>query len=112
MLSPQHTWRTKRAPAACNALLGGGFFGLYCYLDVGGDFAVQLDRDEELAEGLQRLIQMHLAAVDVEAFGFESVGDVGRGDRAEEVVVLADLALEYEGHVVELGDQLLGFALL
>jgi hypothetical protein len=93
-------------------LFCGGFFAFHRYLDVGGDFAVQLDWDQEFAEGLQRFVQMHLAAVDVEALGLESVGDVGRRDRAEEVIVLTDLALEYEGHVVELCDQLLGFALL
>jgi len=61
-------------------LLGCGFFALHRDLDVGGDFAVQLDRDEEVAERLQRLVEAHLAAVDVEALGLESVGDVGRGD--------------------------------
>ena len=48
----------------------------------------------ELAELLERLFEMHLAAVDVEALGFELVRDVGGGDRAEEVIVLAHLALE------------------
>ena len=59
-----------------------------------GDFAVELDGDVELAELLERLFELDLAAVEVKPLGFERVRDVGRGDGAEEVVVLADLALE------------------
>jgi hypothetical protein len=53
------------------------------HFDVGGYILVQLDGDGELAERLQRLVQLDLAAIDVEAFFFECVGDVAGGHRAE-----------------------------
>ena len=55
---------------------------------------MQLDRDVELANGLQRLVELDLAAIDVEALVLQLVRDVGRGDRTEELIVLARLAGE------------------
>ena len=68
--------------------------------------------DVELADGLKRLVQVDLAAVDGVTLRLELVRDVGRGDRTEELLVLAGLALEGEDHFVELRRKLLGADLL
>jgi hypothetical protein len=72
---------------------------------VRGDFAVQLDGDRGLANGLERLDELNLAAVDFKALGLELVCNVGRGDGAEEVSVLARLAGESENQRLELSGQ-------
>src|ERR1700745_1929430 len=74
--------------------------------------AVQLDGNMELPELLQRLFEMHLAALDVEALGFERVSDIRRRDGSEEVIVLADLALEDPRNIVELPHESLSLGLL
>src|SRR5277367_789385 len=73
----------------------GGFFGGnwcgFCSSGFLGDrdlhrnrnVFVQLDRHFELAHGLQRLVQLDLAAIDGETLGFQRMRDVRRGDRAE-----------------------------
>ena len=66
----------------------------------------------ELAELLDRLVQLQLAAVDLEALGGQRLGDVRRRDRAEQRLGLADLARDHDldaGHAVgeRLGDLLL-----
>ncbi len=48
----------------------------------------------------------------VKPFGFKLVRDVARGDRAEQMLVLANLALEHKLNLGELGSQLLGPGLL
>ena len=73
---------------------------------MGCNFAVNFDGDVELAECLERLVQVNLAAVDGVALGLERVRDVRGGDGAEEVVVVAGLALEGEGDGIELGAEL------
>src|SRR5215469_14758914 len=76
------------------------------------DFAMQLHRDVELAELLERLFEMYLAAVDVKALGFELVRDISRSNRAEELIVLAHFANECERYIVELSYESLGLGLL
>ncbi len=77
-----------------------------------GDLAVQLDRHVELAQRLQRLFQRDLAPVDGVALLPELVRDVARCDRAEEVVVLAHLALEDQLDGLQLLREVLGDDLL
>jgi hypothetical protein len=46
---------------------------------------VHLDRDGVLAQRLDRVGELDLALVDLEALGEERLGDVGRRDRSESV---------------------------
>src|ERR1019366_1318975 len=73
---------------------GFGSNGFLAHRDLHRDrnVLVQLDRNVEFAHGLQRNVEIDLAAVDREALGFQRVRDVGRGDRAEQLIVLARLA--------------------
>src|SRR5205807_6029748 len=57
-------------------------------------------------------IERDLAPIDREALRFKLVCDIARSHRAEEVLVLADLALEYQLNLRELRRQLLGPRLL
>ena len=93
-------------------LRGRLFFLLDRHLEARGHFAVQLDRHVELAERLERLVELDLAAVDGEALGLERLGHVTGGDRAEEVVVLAHLAGELERDAGDLAGQDLRLAFL
>ena len=56
--------------------LGFDSFFLDHNLQVGRDVLVQFDRHIELAQRLQRLVQLDLAAIHVEALLLESLGDV------------------------------------
>ena len=58
-------------------------------LQVRGHVLVQLHRDGELAHGLQRLVQLDLAAIHVEALLGQRVADIARRDRSKELIVLA-----------------------
>src|SRR5271163_3440528 len=95
----------------CEADIWLNLFCLDDDLDVRGDFAVQANRHEEVAERLEGLVEVDLAAVDVEALLFELLSDVGRGDRTEEVIVLAGLAGKGERNGVELRDERFGLGL-
>ena len=68
----------------------------YRHLDVRGNFAVQLDGNRGLADSLDGLDQLNLAAVDFEAFALKLMSNVCRGDGTEEMAVLARLAGEAE----------------
>src|SRR2546426_8914926 len=61
------------------------------HLDVRRDIGVQSDRHVELAEPFDRLRQVQLAAIDLDPFGRQRFGDVGRRDRAVQRFGLADL---------------------
>jgi len=68
--------------------LGGSGLGSFClysfshnlHLDLRSDFAMQLDGYVEVAHALERLRQLDLAAIDLEAVRREPGGNVGRGD--------------------------------
>src|SRR5206468_6432886 len=60
--------------------------------EVRRDVAMELHRNGVLAELLDGLRELQLAAVQLEAFGGERIGDVAAGDRAVERLGLADLA--------------------
>ena len=66
----------------------------------------------ELAQALERLAQLNLAAVDLEALRCQLGGDVSRGDGAKQMACLARLAGKAEHERLELGDQFLGLRLL
>src|SRR4051812_33359570 len=76
--------------------IGGDVHG-----NVSSDFAMQFDRDGEVAQALDRLGELNFPAVEIEAFGSEFTGDVGGGDGAEELTVFAGLAGEAEGEWLE-----------
>src|SRR5919197_928412 len=78
-----------------------GFF-LDQDLQVSGNVLMKLDGDSEFAQGLQRFVELDLAAVYVEALLLESFGDIAGGYRPEELVVLSRPALETHGHAIEL----------
>src|SRR5208282_3833017 len=55
------------------------------YGDAGGDIAVQPDGDLEFAQALERLAELNLAAVDLEALRRQVRSNIGRSDRAEKL---------------------------
>src|SRR6266852_1949050 len=89
----------------------GFFFDLGFYF--GGYVAENFYDDGILAEGFDGFAELDLALVDLEALHGEGFGDVGGGDGAEELVVLAGLAGEAESDAVdERGLLLRGFELV
>src|SRR6266851_6508894 len=72
--------------------LSAGSFSHDADLEVRRDVAMELHRNGVVAELLDRLRELQLAAVQLEAFGGERLGDVAAGDRAVERLGLADLA--------------------
>src|SRR3569623_1876406 len=82
------------------------------------DTGRQADRHFVLAERLDGLIELHPAVIDLDVRALELLLDVTRGDRAEQLLVLAGLPLELERHAADasrevVGDRaLLGTALL
>src|SRR5580698_486676 len=82
------------------------------HLDVRRDFAVELDGHRVVANALQRLRELYFATVDVKALGFESSGDVGRGDGAEKLTAIPGLACEAEYNGLQLDDKFLSLGLL
>ena len=58
------------------------------------DVLVQLHGDGEVADRLQRFMQLDLAAIDVEALLRQSVRQVARSNGTEELIVLTGTALE------------------
>src|SRR5881296_3731884 len=61
------------------------------HADLGAHVGVQLDPDLEVAQLADRLGEVHLALVDVDPQLFQLALDVARGDRAVQLVLLADL---------------------
>jgi len=68
---------------------------------LGGYVAENFYGDGIFAEGADGLLELDLALVDLEALGGEGVGDVGGGDGAEELIVLAGLAREADADAVD-----------
>ena len=66
-----------------------------------GDIAEDFDGDGIFAEGFDGIGELDLALIDLEVLRGETFGDVGGGDGAEHLVVLAGLAGEVERHAVE-----------
>src|SRR5579872_1884709 len=87
------------------------FFGDLDF-DFGRDVAEDFDLYGEVAEGLQRVVELDLALVDLVALGFEGFGDVAVGDGAEELVIFAGLARELQLNAVESGSLLFRCVLL
>src|ERR1700679_4371685 len=85
--------------------LGFVFLCLNGDLNVRRHFTMQLNRNVELAQLAQWLFQLQLAAVDIETFMLELLRDLGRGDGAKEMIVLAHLARKNKLHLVELLDK-------
>ena len=74
----------------------------YVDRDLGGDVAVQPHRDLVLAELLDGLVELDLAAVDGEVLLLERLGDVLGGDRTEELIVLAGLLGDGDGDAAQI----------
>src|SRR5215471_8316059 len=79
----------------------GGFL-FHNHFHMAGDVTVQPDGNVEVADALQRLMQLDLTAIDVESLVLQCFRDVGGCDRPEQVVLLAGLALEGEAHSLKL----------
>src|SRR3977135_4069155 len=75
------------------------FFDLGFYF--GGYFAENFYGDGIFAEGADGLLELDLALIDLEALGGEGFGDVGGGDGAEELIVLASFAREAEADAID-----------
>src|ERR1043165_3088409 len=70
-------------------------------LEVGDHAGSEPHGDLVLTEGLDRLIELDRAVVDIDSRALELLGDVLVGDRAEQLLVLADHALELQRHDVD-----------
>src|SRR5262245_1783427 len=80
--------------------------------DFGGHAREDLDRDLVGAEGLERLLEIDLVAIDVDATAGQRVTDVLRRERAVELAALADRAAQRAGRARDAGPGALGlFAL-
>ena len=77
-----------------------------------GHVLVQLDSDNELADGLKRFVQLDLPPIDVEALLLQSLGDVARSHRSKELIILAGLARKRNFKPVKLLGERLGLRLL
>src|SRR6266567_3695461 len=77
-------------------------------LDVRRDLAGDLDVDRVVAERLDGLGERDLAAVDLVTLGGERLLDVPAVDRAEELALLTDLALERDHRAGEAAGDALG----
>jgi hypothetical protein len=58
-------------------------------LQVRGHVLVQLDGDNELADSLERFVQLDLPPIDMEALLLERVGNIAGRDRSEQVIAFA-----------------------
>src|SRR5258708_29449075 len=94
-----------RTPRACGRLF---LVGDDPHLDLRDHLAVDLHGHGALAQGLERLGQLDFPLVDVEALFLQRLGDVRRGDRPVEGVVLADAARELDPDGAETGRHRLG----
>src|SRR5437899_2174314 len=97
--------RVSRAPTRSRSNLKrarkrlGFFFYLGFYF--GGYFAKHFYGDGIFAESADRLLELDLALIDLEALRGEGFSDVSSGDGAEELIVLAGLAREADSNAVE-----------
>ena len=69
------------------------------------DVGVQLDRDLVDAEGLDRLVQVDLALLDVQTLRLQLLGNVAGGHRAEELALFADASGERDREIGKLLDR-------
>ena len=79
-------------------------------LDVGDDVAVQRD-DSRVRTGLLDGAQVDTVTVNLEAaLGLESLSDLGSGDRAEELALVAQTDLDADRLALELSSLLIGLS--
>ena len=78
---------------------GGLRFFFDDHFELRGDAVDQLHGDQRFAENLDGLIERDAALVDLEALRLKRFGKISGGDRAEQLVGLAGLARELDGHV-------------
>jgi len=71
------------------------------HFDLGGDVAEDPDGHREFADSFERLTELCLALLDLEALSGESFGNVGGRDRAKHLVVLTGFARELQRNAVE-----------
>ena len=77
--------------------------------DRGADLAVEVDLDLVLAGGLDGVAAADALAVDLDAeLGLDGLGDLGGGDGAKELALLADLGVNGDGLAIDGGLQSLG----
>src|SRR5215472_8795846 len=69
--------------------------------DLCGDVAKNLDGHLRLADDFDRLSELHLPLVDLEALRAKSFGDVGGSHGAEHLIVLAGLACKLQRNEIE-----------
>src|SRR5580704_397224 len=72
-----------------------------CYLDLRGDVAEHLDGHGSFTNRLERLAQLHLALIDLEALRRQRVRNIRRRHGSEHLIVLAGLARELDGNAIE-----------
>src|SRR5215472_5476004 len=107
---PRTGLRESQSPEASSGPGGNGEGGgllsrrflLDDNLEMRGDVFVQFQGHSEFAEGLERLVQLDLAAVDFESLLAERLGDVTGRDRAKKLVMLAAATLEVDRYAIKL----------
>src|SRR5438093_1573441 len=105
--------RLFRVPSTDMAMIGLTWLLLDDrHANLGMHVGMQLDPDPELAQLADRLREVHLALVHVDAELFQLALDVARRDRAVQLVLLAHLHREAELHLGDPGRLGLGGALL
>ena len=57
---------------------------------MGGDIFVKFDGHVELSDRLQGLVQLNLAAIDVETLLLQRLRDIARGNRSKQLIVLPE----------------------
>ena len=76
-----------------------------------GDVFMQFYGNREFPERLQRLVQLNLATIDIEPLPLQGVGEIARGHRAEQLIMLALAAGKRNRKAIKLLGQFLGLCL-
>src|SRR6204780_2182314 len=71
-------------------------------LQNGGHVFVQLDGNREFAQRAKRFVQLHFAAIHIEALLLERFADVTGRDRTEKLIVFSRTALKRNRETVKL----------
>src|SRR5580704_12853551 len=103
--------RAERPGPGLDELFRDRFF-LNNDFEVSSHVLVQLHRHGELTQGLQRLVELDLTAIQVDSLFRDGIGDVTRSDRSEQMIVFARSPGERHRDSIKLFRQLFGLRLL
>src|SRR3954471_23482838 len=92
--------------------IAAGLLGDDSDVELSVDLGMQADGNRVSSRGLDRMFQLYFAPVDHVSLAGERVGDVLRGNRAEELALVSGLARQGERHLSECGREPLNLGLL